>query len=253
MADIISLTEENIDTEHICCAISDKNGETCVFSKKSWLKERFQDGLVFKKLAVRGKVFIEYIPAEKAWVPLDASGYMHINCFWVSGQFKGQGFSNLLLEACINDAKLKGCRGITAISSAKKRPFLSDGNHLKYKGFMLADNAPPFYELLHLPFGNEGELPKFKSCVKVAPAHERGLVLYYSHQCPFAEKYALIFKTAAKQRGVAMALHKLESVDQAQNAPSPSTTYSLFNNGVFVTNEILSEKKIETFLSGIPG
>ncbi|MGO0807128.1 YoaP domain-containing protein, partial [Clostridioides difficile] len=35
---------------------------------------------------------------------------------------------------------------------------------------------------------------------------------------------------------------------EAQNAPAPFTTYSLFFNGEFVTNEILSEKKIEKFL-----
>jgi len=27
----------------------------------------------------RGKCFIEYIPAEKAWVPIKADGYMYID------------------------------------------------------------------------------------------------------------------------------------------------------------------------------
>ena len=31
-------------------------------------------------------------------------------------------------------------------------------------------------------------------------------------------------------------------MEQAQNAPAPFTTYSLFYNGKFLTNEILSEK-----------
>ncbi len=60
------VTLENIEEEHICCAISDKKGETCVASKKAWLKERLKEGLVFEKLDVRGKVFIEYLPAEYA-------------------------------------------------------------------------------------------------------------------------------------------------------------------------------------------
>lgn len=80
-----TLTLENLDSEHICCAISDKKGECGVSSKKAWLRERIQEGLVFLKLDVRGKVFIEYIPAEKAWCPIDADGYMFIDCFWVSG------------------------------------------------------------------------------------------------------------------------------------------------------------------------
>ncbi len=35
----------------------------------------------------------------------------------------------------------------------------------------------------------------------------------------------------------------------AQNAPAPFTTYSLFYNGTFVTNEMLSEKRFEKIVS----
>jgi len=38
-------------------------------------------------------------------------------------------------------------------------------------------------------------------------------------------------------------LKKITSLKEAQNAPSPFTTYSLFINGKFETNEILPEKK----------
>ena len=100
----IKLTLENLDKEHICCAISN-NKDVQVASKKAWLKERIKDGLVFLKSVERGKCFIEYIPAENAWCPVEANGYMHINCFWVSGLFKGHGYANDLLNACIADAK----------------------------------------------------------------------------------------------------------------------------------------------------
>lgn len=66
--EIITLTKENLEKEHICCAISN-DGDCQVTSKKAWLSDRFDDGLVFKKGNVRGKCFIEYIPAEKAWAP----------------------------------------------------------------------------------------------------------------------------------------------------------------------------------------
>ena len=85
---LIDVNIENIDKEHICCAISNKKDDIQISSKKLWLKDRFEDGLVFKKCDVRGKVFIEYIPAENAWTPIDAKEYMFINCFWVSGKFK---------------------------------------------------------------------------------------------------------------------------------------------------------------------
>ena len=107
----IRVTKENIEKEHICCAIS-SNKDIQVISKKNWLKERFDDGLVFLKSVERGKCFIEYIPAENAWNPIIAEGYMYIDCLWVAGSFKGNGYSNDLLNACIEDSKAKGKKGI---------------------------------------------------------------------------------------------------------------------------------------------
>ena len=52
--DFKRVTLDNIEEEHICCAISDKKGETCVASKKAWLKERMKEGLVFEKLVPDG-------------------------------------------------------------------------------------------------------------------------------------------------------------------------------------------------------
>lgn len=52
------------------------NKDIQVASKKAWLSERLQDGLVFLKSAERGKCFIEYIPAEYAWCPVEADGYI---------------------------------------------------------------------------------------------------------------------------------------------------------------------------------
>lgn len=79
--EFIRITAENIDKEHICCAMSEKQS----IKKKDWLKERFGDGLVFYRSAERGKCFIEYIPAENAWVPIEADGYIYINCMWIAG------------------------------------------------------------------------------------------------------------------------------------------------------------------------
>ena len=121
--DYIKLTADNLESEHICCAISD-NKDVQVASKKAWLAERLKEGLVFLKAAARGKCFIEYIPAEYAWYPVEADGYMHVNCFWVSGALKGHGYANDLLNACIADAKAQGKHGITVIASPKKNAVL---------------------------------------------------------------------------------------------------------------------------------
>lgn len=240
----IKVDETNIDREHICCAITDKKGETCVSSKKAWMKGRFAEGLVFQKLDERGKVFIEYIPAEKAWCPIEAEGYFYIDCFWVSGQFKGKGYADQLLELCINDAKEKGAVGLVVLSSEKKMPFLSDPKYLKYKGFRVADKAEPYFELLYLNFdGISLSAPRFKPCAKDGRIDQQGPVIYYSNQCPHTDKYAPLLSETAKENGIPLKLFKIDSAEAAQSAPTPFTTYSFFLDGKLVTNEILTEKK----------
>ena len=53
MNEYINLTLENIDEEHICCAIGDKKHQAGVDSKKEWLKSKLKDGNVFRKLNAR--------------------------------------------------------------------------------------------------------------------------------------------------------------------------------------------------------
>lgn len=245
---IIQVDQTNIDIEHICCAISDKKGENCVSSKKEWMRNRFEEGLTFKRLDARGKVFIEYIPAENAWCPIEAPGYLFVNCFWVSGQYKGQGYANQLLQECISDASAKGKKGLVVLSSRKKMPFLSEPRYLKYKGFQVADTAEPYYELLYLPFQENADKPKFKECCKRPSIQEEEMVLYYSNQCPHTEKYAPLIAKLAIERGQSILLKKIESKEEAQNAPAPFTTYSFFHHGKFVTNEIFSESKFLKYL-----
>ena len=47
--DLITLTTENIDTEHICCALEDKKSIKGVNAKKEWIADRLKEGLKFRK------------------------------------------------------------------------------------------------------------------------------------------------------------------------------------------------------------
>lgn len=244
--EIITVNKENLEKEHICCAISN-NKDIQVASKKAWLNARFDEGLVFKKGDVRGKCFIEYIPAEFAFAPIEAENYMYIDCLWVSGQFKGKGNSTILLDSCFNDSIEKGKSGLCVLSAKKKMPFLSDPKFLAYKGFKIADTAEPNYVLYYLPFKDDAIVPKFKENAKSPHIDEQGFVLFYSSQCPYTAKYVPIIENIAKERGVPFKSVKFETAKEAQNAPAPFTTYSLFFNGEFLTNEILSDKKFLKF------
>ena len=243
----IRVTKENIEKEHICCAISN-NKDVQVSSKKAWLSDRLDEGLVFLKSAERGKCFIEYIPAEAAWNPIEADGYMYIDCLWVSGSFKGHGYSSDLLNACIEDSKSKGKKGLCILSAAKKKPFLADPKFLKYKGFKVGDEADNGIQLWYLDFEDSGAddencKPRFKECAKHPHIDEKGYVLYYTNQCPFNAKYVPILEKTAEENGVKFRAVKIETREEAQNAPTPVTTYALFSDGEYVTNEQMNDKK----------
>ena len=155
----IRITKENIDKEHICCAMSGKQS----LAKKEWLKQRFEEGLVFYRSAERGKCFIEYTPAENAWVPIEAAGWLYINCLWVSGALKGHGYSSELLEECLRDAKAQGKNGVCILcAEGRKREFLADPKFLNHKGFKVSDISDCGINLMYLPLAENAQPPKFK-------------------------------------------------------------------------------------------
>ena len=246
----IQVTKENIEKEHICCAIS-SNKDVQVISKKAWLTERFEEGLVFLKSVERGKCFIEYLPAENAWNPIEAEGYMYIDCLWVAGSFKGNGYSTDLLNACIEDSKKKGKKGLCILAAAKKKPFLADPKFLKYKGFRVCDEAENGIQLWCLPFDEDAALPKLKECAKKPHIDKSGYVLYYTNQCPFNAKYVPVLEELAKEQNVEFKAIHIDTKEMAQSAPTPITTYALFCDGEYLTNEQMNDKKFLKLLGKV--
>lgn len=236
----IRITKDNIDTEHICCAMSGKQS----LAKKEWLKQRFDEGLVFYRSQERGKCFIEYIPAENAWVPIEAEGYLYINCLWIAGAMKGHGYSNDLLDASIRDARMQGRRGLCILSSEKrKKEFLSDPKYLAYKGFAVADTSEAGITLMYLPLDPAAKPPRFKDCARHPRAEGEGFVLYYTDQCPFTCYWVPRVEEAAREHGVRLRVIHIKDKESAQNVPAPVTTYALFREGRFVTQAIQTDKK----------
>lgn len=236
----IRITTENIDKEHICCAMSGRQS----LAKKEWLKKRFDEGLVFYRGEERGKCFIEFIPAENAWIPIEADGYLYIDCLWIAGSLKGHGYANDLLDECIRSAESKGKKGLCILSAeGRKREFLADPKFLAHKGFSVADTSDCGITLMFRPLAGNAEPPKFKACAKHPKADGNGFVLYYTDQCPFTRYWVPRVEEAAKEHGIPLKTIHIETKEEAQNAPAPVTTYALFRDGKFVTQGIQSDKK----------
>ncbi len=238
--DFLQLTDQNIKHEHICCAISDKKCKDSYEAKKDWLKKEFGNGYVFRRINERAKVFIEYGPAEKGWVPIDAPNYLLINCFWVSGKYKKQGYGKALLQTAINDAIAQEKDGLVTVVGTTKFHFMSDTKWLLKQGFETCEKTVSGFSLLVIKINSKAENPSFKDSVKNGKCeNNKGIVAYYSNRCPFSEFHALNSLTeTAKNRGLPLKIIKLETMEQAQSAPSPATIFSLFYKGNFITTDI---------------
>ncbi|OHD56359.1 MAG: hypothetical protein A2Y33_12185 [Spirochaetes bacterium GWF1_51_8] len=246
---ILKLDPSNIASEHICCAFSDKKVAAGYEAKKALLADGFPRGFVFKKLNVKHKVFIEYAPDEAAWLPVDAPGYLGIHCFWVAGQYKGQGHGKALMDECIQDAS--GTNGVYAITSAKKRPFFTDKAFFLKNGFETCDTAPPYFELMVRRNGN-APLPKFRDNARRAECPQKdGIAVYYTNRCPFTEYYTDELEAVVRAKGLNFQRVKVSSVREAKDIPSAASIYSIFYNGKFVTHEIQTSGRFEKLWAGM--
>ena len=236
----ITLTKENIAKEHICCAFSDKKCKESYELKKEWLGKEFDNGYVFRRIDERAKVFIEYVPAEKAWIPVDAPNYLMLNCFWVSGQYKGKGYAKALLQSAVDDARAQGRDGLVTVAGTAKFHFMSDTKWLLRQGFETVEKLPYGFSLLVRKLNPQAVNPRFRESVKSGEcAFKEGITVYYTNRCPFTEYHVRqsLIETAAK-RNLPLKIIKLETMEQAQSSPTPATIFSLFYKGKFVTTDL---------------
>lgn len=238
----------NIYDEHICCAIgNDKENRERAEIKKTWLKSRFSCGHRFLKVDVRGKVFIEYMPAEEAWFPVNAPGYNFIQCFWVSGQYKGQGLGKKLLQACEEDSKNKN--GLVCITCNPKAPFTVDRKFLLKQGFEVVDEAKPNFQLLVKRFNKNTPAPCFRDTAKDGIIKgSKGLVFYYSDMCPFNAPFIQKMAQVGEMRGLKVKIKKIADTAEAQLLPAVWGNCAVFLNGRFISHMILLDKKFNALL-----
>ena len=248
---IMDIDQKNIEQEHICCAIgNDKRNQARAQVKKDWMKKEFENGLVFKRLDDRGKMFIEYMPIENAWKPVIGKNYTMIHCLWVSGKFKKQGIATALLDECIKESKEKGKDGIAVITSSKNKPFLTEKKFFEKKGFQVVDQAPPYFELMVLKFNKKAKNPVFTTTAKTGKTDFKdGICFVYTHQCPFMEEYMSLLSKICEEEAIPVKIIQLKSAEEVKELGGPFGTLSMYDNGDFVTHELFSENKFRKYLT----
>lgn len=246
MADLFkNITCDNIENEHLCCAIADKKHQCGVEVKKQWLKGRLNEDHVFRKLDEKGKVFIEYAPLETAWVPVIGDNYIYIYCLWVSGSFKGNGYAKALLEYCVADAKKQGKAGVCILSSKKKKPFLSEKKFMEKHGFAVADFIDE-YELLALSF--DGSMPSFAENVKKQNIENDDLTVCFGMQCPYISDCIKQIERYCSENNITLNLVAVDSLEKAKALPCVFNNWAVFYKGKFETVHLLNEGYLKKLL-----
>ena len=246
MNEYINLTADNIDEEHICCAIGDPKHQEGVTQKKEWIKEKLKDGHVFRRLNARGKIFIEYEPLETSWVPISGKNYEYIYCLWVAGSFKNKGIGKELLEYAINDAKKNQKTGICTLVSKKKKPFLGEKKFFEHFGFQVVDSIND-YELMALKF-EDAEPPKFNEVARTMKIESQDFTIYYSNECPYVEYEVKELSDYAKEKNIIVNFVKIDSLEKAKNAPCIFNNWANFYKGEFISNTILNANALDKLL-----
>jgi GNAT superfamily N-acetyltransferase len=217
-------------------------------AKVKWLQRRFAEGLrflLYRDQKDKPLAFLEYVPGEHAWRPVDAKGWLFVHCLWVypAGQKVG-GLGTRLIRACLDEARDAGAIGVAAMVSdgtwmASKRIFLKNG-------FEQIDRADRFELVVHRL--KNGPVPRFRDISKNA-ARYKGLHIVYTAQCPMLPKSASDLKEMAAEHGLDLQTTVLDTPQQAQlGAPSYYGVYSLVWNGRLLSDHYVSKGRFMNIL-----
>jgi hypothetical protein len=242
-ARIIEVNEKNVSEYGFFCV---RNKRHPGYERKlRWLEKRFAEGLKIKLLFPPGEEkatgFIEYMPGERSWRPVDALGYMLIHCIFIDRRdSKGKGYGSALVQDCARDAALERMKGIAVVAS--EGTWMAGPEIFRRNGLEAVDEAPPHFTLLAKRFGRASP-PKFRGDWKKRLKNHRGLTLVYSDQCPYSIKFLADIEEFADEKGLSLKTINLKSFEEAQDALCPNGTFTLIWDGRIVADHPISRSR----------
>jgi hypothetical protein len=213
----------------------------------AWLRKRFAEGLrflLFRDEDRKPLAFLEYVPGEHAWRPVDAAGWLFVHCLWVypRGQKVG-GLGGRLIRACLEEARQARANGVAAMVSdgvwmAGKDVFLKHG-------FRQIAEADRFQLVVYrLRAGPE---PRFRDVSRNASKY-KGLNIVYTAQCPMLPKSVHDLAEVAAEHGLDLKVTVLDDARRAQDAPSYYGVFSLIWNGRLLSDHYVSKGRFKNLL-----
>lgn len=215
--------------------------------KVEWLKERFDQGLrflLFRDPESKPLAFLEYVPGQYAWRPVDAKSWLFVHCLWVypKGQRVG-GLGGRLIEACIDEARRAGARGVAAMVS--DGPWMVGKQVFLNNGFELVSERDRFQ--LVMKRLKRGPAPRFRELSPRWGKH-RGLQIVYCAQCPYLPKSVSDILAMSAEHGIKVKVTVLNSAYEAQAAPSYYGVFNLLWNGRLLSDHYVSKGRFKNLL-----
>jgi hypothetical protein len=243
---------ENLDQCGIGCIADRKH--VGYGPKVGWLRERFQEGLrflLFRNEKGKPLAFLEYVPGEYAWRPVEARGWLFVHCLWVypSGQKVGR-LGSRLIQACVDEARAMGSLGVAAMVS--DGPWMAPKEVFLKNGFELMCTADRF-ELVARRLRQGGEEPRFRD-ISGNAARYPGLHLVHAAQCPMLPRSVEDLRDEAEKHGLELKVTVLTTAQEAQNAPSYYGVFNLLWDGQLLSDHYVSRARFRNILKKIvPG
>jgi hypothetical protein len=238
----IDVNEDNVFETGFFCCMSKKKSKGYQ-RKLQWLKKRFAEGMRIKIIKEGGRGFIEYIPGEYAWRPVNADGYMFIHCLWVVGKSKGTGCGAFLLNKCIEDAKKQKMKGVAMVTS--EGIGLADKRLLLKNGFESVDKAPPFFDLMVKRFGKAGPPSFADGWDAKSKRFGKGLTVVRSDQCPYNDDAVKAVIDVAKELGIESRVIELKDRRSVLDAsPSAYGAFGIVYNGALLSYHNLTRREL---------
>ena len=243
---IIEVTPENVKEETLFCVkdIANPGFE----NKRKWFEKRYGEGLRMKILKddnYKMIGFIEYVPADYAWRPLNAANFMFIHCLAVySKKDRNKGYGTLLINEAEKEAKAGKMDGVCVMTS--KGVWIANKSIFAKYGFKEVDTRGRF-ELLSKKWNATAPNPNLIDWTAVQKKYQ-GWHLLYADQCPWHEKSIEAILNVAIDNDIHLKVAKIKTAKEAKSAPSGYGVFSLLHNGKLLEDHYISATRFKNIL-----
>ncbi len=243
---IIEVTAENItDHPQVICFINPKHDS--YNHKINWFKSQFQKGLRIKLLYLENEKkaigYIEYLPGDQCWRPIDATGYTFIHCLWTNGKkYQHQGLGSLLLQEVEKDAQ--GTKGVAVLTSDKA--FMSTKEFFLKHEYQIVEEQGK--EQLMVKQFSSDTLPKLRDWQSELTKYQNGLTILYSSQCPWVARFIDEVQPLLAETGATANIIEITTATEAQCAPSPYGILAVIWNGKLLADRYVSLTRFKNIM-----